>query len=54
MFASNNAYGVNSPFALMGVLVVTLSAPLLFAVSYLYRKRQGLDLMLVFKQLPPE
>ena len=54
MYATNNVYGTNSPFSLAAVVFVFVSGLVIFAVTYLYRKREGVDLMLAFAQIPPE
>jgi len=54
MYATNNAYGTNSPFSVAAVAFQFVSAFLIFGGSYLYHKRKGLDLMLAFAEIPPE
>jgi len=54
MYATNGAYGANSPFSIAAVAFEFCSALVIFAISYLYHKSRGLDLMLAFVQIPPE
>jgi amino acid transporter len=54
MFATNSVYGANTPFSIAAVAFEFVSALMIFGVSYLYHKREGLDLMLAFAQIPPE
>jgi len=54
MFLMNSMYGVNSVYSLVGIVLIVIGAVTIFTTSYTYNKKHGLDIMLGFKQLPPE
>jgi amino acid transporter len=54
MMVTNSAYGVNSFYSLLAVVLTVVLGLAIFGSSYIYRKRQGLDLMTAFKMIPPE
>jgi len=51
---TNSVYGVNSFWSLVAVVLTVVAGLLIFIASYAYKKSKGLDLMLAFKQIPPE
>ena len=51
---SNSAYGANSLSVLLPVTAIFLIGAPLYVVSYYYHKSKGIDLSLVFKEIPPE
>lgn len=53
-FISNPLYGANTPIFFEGEAIFILAPVLIYAISYYYHKREGLDISLAFKQLPPE
>ncbi|MGD0177074.1 MAG: APC family permease [Candidatus Bathyarchaeia archaeon] len=53
-YLTNPLYGANIPIVWEGGAVSVVLPIVIFAVSYYYRKSQGLDLSLAFKQIPPE
>lgn len=53
-FATNNLLFVNAPFPVELTIGVFASGLVLFVIAYLYRKSEGLDLMLAYKEIPPE
>jgi amino acid transporter len=53
-WATNSAYGVNSTPSAEYVLLLYVSAAILYVVMKLYRKRQGIDLSQVYSQIPVE
>jgi amino acid transporter len=50
----NSAYGTNGFYSLILLGLTTFGGAAVFAASYLYYRGRGLDLMLAFKQVPPE
>jgi amino acid transporter len=53
-YMSNPLYGANTPVMYESILLTFIIPVVIFAVAYYFRKREGIDLMLAFKQLPPE
>ena len=53
-FATNNLLFANAPLPVELTFGVFASAVFLFVIAYIYRKRKGLDLMLSYKEIPPE
>ena len=53
-YATNSLLFVNAPFPLELTPGMFTSGVLLFIVAWIYRKRKGLDLMLAYKEIPPE
>jgi len=51
---TNSVYGVNSFWSLVAVVLTVVAGLLIFIASYAYKKSKGLDLMLAFRQIPPE
>jgi len=54
LFLTNSVYGVNSFYSLLAIVLSILLGVAIFGVAYAYRRSTGLDLMLAFKQIPPE
>lgn len=53
-FVSNRLYGANIPVTYETISVSIITPIVLFLVSYFYRKSSGFDLLLPFKEIPPE
>jgi amino acid transporter len=54
MFLVNSMYGVNSFYSLLGIVLITIGAVIIFVASYAYNRKHGLDIMMAFQQIPPE
>lgn len=54
-FVSDPLYGANAPIVYETIVLSLIVPAAIFAVAYLYRKnRQGINILLGFKQIPPE
>jgi basic amino acid/polyamine antiporter, APA family len=53
-YLTNSLYGANGPLGLGGVACMIAIPAGIYAISYYYHKSKGLDISLVFKQIPPE
>jgi amino acid transporter len=53
-FISNPLYGANAPIVFETIAISILIPMAIFAVALYYRKKQGLNLLNVFKEIPPE
>jgi len=51
---SNPLYGANTPPVLITIALVFLIGAVIYIASYLYHKKQGLDISMVFRDIPPE
>jgi APA family basic amino acid/polyamine antiporter len=51
---SNSAYGVNNKSSLLFMLAMYVLAIIIYVVAYFVRKRQGIDLGLINKEIPVE
>ncbi len=54
MMLSNATYGLNSFYSLLAIVLTVVVGLAIYIVSYFYRRSQGLNLGLAFKQIPPE
>jgi ABC-type antimicrobial peptide transport system permease subunit len=54
MFLTNDAYAANSPYSLLAILLSIVGALAVFGAAYLYHRSQGLDIMMAFREIPPE
>ena len=54
MMLTNSAYGVNSFYSLLAIVVTVVLGVGIFSISYLYKKSRGLNIMLAFSEIPPE
>jgi hypothetical protein len=52
--ANPNVGGAVSPGSFGMAAGVTIAAPIVYYISKVWNKKQGIDLALVYKQLPPE
>ena len=53
-FVSNPLYGANVPIVYETILISIIIPILIFGVSLSYHKKQGIDILKAFKQIPPE
>ena len=53
-YFTNSLYGANIPIVYEVIAGSILTPLVIFAASFYYHKREGLDITLAFKQLPPE
>lgn len=51
---SNPLYGASTQLVYEGGTTVLLTGLVVFVISFFYRKKQGLNLMTAFQQIPPE
>jgi len=51
---SNPLYGANTPPVLMAIVIIFVIGAVIYGASYLYHKKQGLDISMVFRDIPPE
>jgi amino acid transporter len=51
---SNPLYGANTPPVLMTIVIIFVIGGIIYAVSYFYNKKQGLDISMIFRDIPPE
>jgi amino acid transporter len=51
---SNDAYGVNNKSSLLFMLALYVLAIIVYVAAYFVRKRQGIDLRLINKEIPVE
>ena len=51
---TNSAYGVNNKSSLLFMLALYILAIIVYTVAYFVRKRQGIDLRLINKEIPVE
>ena len=54
LYATIGALGVNPPPSAIFLISVYVGGLVVYSTSKLYRKKQRLDLNMVFKQIPPE
>jgi amino acid transporter len=53
-YVSNPLYGSNIPIVYETIAIVAIVPLLIFAIAYYYRKSQGMNLMYIFDEIPPE
>ena len=53
-YISNPLYGSDIPIVYETIAIVAIVPLAIFAVAYYYRKGQGINLMGIFKEIPPE
>ena len=51
---SNPLYGANVPSVVVPVAIIFVIGAIIYIPSYYYHKKKGLDLSLVFSEIPPE
>jgi amino acid transporter len=54
MMVMNSAYGVNSFYSLLAVVLTLVLGLAIFGLSYVYKKSRGLNILLAFTEIPPE
>ena len=54
LLVSNPIYGANTPSVAAFVIIIFLIGAPIYIISYYYHRSKGLDISLVFKEIPPE
>jgi hypothetical protein len=54
LFVSDSVVAANTPSNIMAVSLILIGGAVYYLVVSYYRKRKGVPLELVFKQIPPE